>query len=296
MENKIKTFAGLEEDEKSYPSSEIVLLPVPYEKTTTYIKGTEHGPFAILNASPNLEFYDCDLDFVALNHAKIATLPPLLLKNDPEDMVKNVAEAVENIVKDNKLPIVLGGEHSITIGSFRGVNNHYKDISVVQLDAHADLRDAYEGSNYNHACVMRRIAEDAHICQIGIRAIDVAEAEIIKENHYDVFFAKDIVNNNSWHERALSGLKDNVYLTFDIDVFDPSFMPSTGTPEPGGLGWYEVLSFLKKLVMKKNIVGMDIMELCPMNNNKGPDFIAAKLLYQLITYVTYKKTLHNNDI
>ena len=295
MKNNIKTFAGLEENKKNYSSSDVVILPIPYEKTTTYIKGTEYGPQAILDASPNLEFYDEELDFVAIDHAKITTLSPLLIKDAPEQMVINVSNVVENIVKDKKLPIVLGGEHSITVGAFQGIKKYYNNISVVQFDAHADLRESYEGSRFNHACVMRRICEDAHICQIGIRAIDKEEAQFMQKKKLDVFFARDIVGKTDWHEKALQGVKDNVYITFDLDVFDCSLMPATGTPEPGGLFWYDALHFLKELIFKKNIVGMDVVELCPLSGNRAPDFIASKILYKMISYYSYKKTLSKKD-
>jgi len=289
MKDSIKTFADLKEDIHTYDQAEVVILPVPYEKTTTYGKGTGKGPQAILDASPNLEFYDEELNIVPLEEIGIATLPLLKTDSPPEVMVEEVAEAVSRIVEAEKIPLILGGEHSITIGAFHAISKFYDDLSVVQFDAHADLREFYDGSPFNHACVMRRIYTDAHICQIGIRAIDKEEAELIHQKKIDVFFAKDIAGKKDWQEKALSCLKDNVYLTFDVDAFDPSVIPATGTPEPGGLGWYEVLSFLKKLIAQKNIVGMDVVELSPMPDNRAPDFTVAKLIYKMIGYISNKK-------
>jgi agmatinase len=289
MDAKVRTFGGEEIPACDYGRADVVFLPVPYEKTTTYRKGTKNGPQAILNASPHLEFYDEDLDCVPSEMLRMYTMEPLVLDCTPELMVEKVANACSRIMADGKVPVVLGGEHSITVGVFRAVKKFSDGLSVVQFDAHGDLRNFYEGSSFNHACVMRRICDDAHTCQIGIRAIDREEAEVIRERKLDVFFAKDIAGQKGWQEKALKCLKEDVFLTFDVDALDPSIIPSTGTPEPGGLGWYETLKFLRELVFTRNVIGFDVMELSPEDSNKAPDFTVAKLIYKIIGYMAFKK-------
>lgn len=289
MKEKITTFADRKEGPNVYSQAEFVILPVPYEKTTTYGHGTSEGPQAILNASPNLEYYDEELGFSPLEKMKIATLAPLESDDPPDIMVQKVKGAVSGLLEDKKIPILLGGEHSVTIGAFSAVKDCYTNLSVVQMDAHADLRDFYEGSPYNHACVMRRVCAEAHTCQLGLRAIDQEEADVMHEKHLDVFFAKDMFKSTGWVQRAIGTLKEDVYLTLDIDVFDASMMPATGTPEPGGLGWYDVVFFLRQLIFQKNIVGVDIVEFAPLMHFHAYDFTVAKLLYKIMGYMTHKK-------
>jgi agmatinase len=178
--------------------------------------------------------------------------------------------------------VVIGGEHSVSIGSIKTYAEHFANLTVLQLDAHADLREKYNGSKYNHACVMARAKELCPIVQVGIRSMDYSEKESIDPSR--TFFAKDIYNNTDWIKKVISKLSDKVYITIDVDVFDPSIMPSTGTPEPGGLLWYDVIGFLKSVFEKKDVVGFDVAELCPDTKNKAPDFLAAKLIYKLLSY------------
>jgi agmatinase len=178
--------------------------------------------------------------------------------------------------------VVIGGEHTVSIGPIRAQAENSRDITVLQLDAHPDLRDEYNGSRYNHACVMARVKELAPIVQVGIRSMDSCEKQFIVPDR--MFFAEQMYGNNLWLEKLISKLTEKVYITIDLDIFDPSIMPSTGTPEPGGLLWYDCLAFLKKVFEKRNVVGFDIMELCPNDNNKAPDFLAAKLIYKLLSY------------
>jgi agmatinase len=183
--------------------------------------------------------------------------------------------------------VVVGGEHSVSIGPVKAQVDNNKDVTVLQLDAHCDLRDEYNGSKYNHACVMARVRELAPILQVGIRSMDSSEKQLMDKAR--IFFAKDIYNNRDWIDKVIQKLSDNVYITIDLDVFDPSVMPSTGTPEPGGLLWYDVLALLKAVCDKKNVVGFDVVELCPNDSNssatgKAPDFLAAKLIYKLLSY------------
>jgi len=205
-----------------------------------------------------------------------------LLEASPEEMVEAVERRVSTLIKHRKFVVVLGGEHSVSIGAVYAHCKAYKGVSVLHLDAHADLRDNYNGSRYNHACVMARVKEMADVVQVGIRSMDVSETASLDSDK--VFFAKDIFNSTAWIESAVSRLSDNVYLTLDLDVFDPSIMPSTGTPEPGGLFWYDLMGLLRAVFLKRNVVGLDVVELCPNQNNKGPDFLAAKLVYTLLSY------------
>jgi len=267
--------------ELSINKAKIVILPVPYDKTSTWIKGSDKGPKAILEASKVLENYDIETDSQAFKKG-IFTEDEIIEKGLPEKMVDKVKNKVLSLIDDKKFVVTIGGEHSVAIGSMQAHAERYKDITILQLDAHADLQQEYHGSKYNHGCVMARVNDLCNIVQIGIRSMDTKEKkEMNKEN---VFFAKDIVKDAKWTDKVVSKLSKNVYITIDADVFDPSIMPSTGTPEPGGLGWYEVLRLLKKVIAKKNLVGFDFVELCPKKENKAPDFMAAKLIYKVLSY------------
>jgi agmatinase len=265
----------------NYDNSQIVIIPVPYEKTTTYIKGTANGPEAIMKASPNLEFYDIETGTEVYKQG-ISTDSPVIEKSSAEEMIQDVKGRIDNHVKNKKFTVLLGGEHTVAIGSAQAYVENFNKVTVLQLDAHADLRNDYLGSRYNHACVMARIKEFAPIVQVGVRAVDVCEVQSMESDR--VFFAKDIYNNHSWIEKVIEHLTENVYLTIDLDAFDPSIMPSVGTPEPGGLLWYDVLKLLKAVCEEKNLLGFDIVELCPHPGHIAPDFTAAKLIYKLLSY------------
>jgi agmatinase len=197
-------------------------------------------------------------------------------------MVEEVRKQVQHYIESGKFVVVIGGEHSVSVGSVQAHISKDKHITILQLDAHCDMRDEYEGSKYNHACVMARISELCPVVQVGIRSMDVSEKAAINESR--IFYAGEIHRSDNWIERVISKLSDKVYLTIDLDVFDPSIMPSTGTPEPGGLLWYDVLRLLKAVFESKEIVGFDVVELCPDERNKAPDFLAAKLVYKLLSY------------
>jgi agmatinase len=245
------------------------------------LKGADKGPAAIIEASANMELYDIETDSEVYRKG-IFTDKPLVCEGPPEEMVDAVAAKIAHYIEKGKFTVVIGGEHSVSIGSITAHAEHYKGLTVLQLDAHADLRPEYNGSKYNHACVMARVKELVPIVQVGIRSMDSSEKEFMKSEN--VFFADDIHKNRQWFTNAISKLTRKVYITIDLDVLDPSIMPSTGTPEPGGLFWYECLAFLKEVFDKRNIVGLDITELCPNDNNKAPDFLAAKLIYKLLSY------------
>ncbi|HUT44855.1 MAG TPA: agmatinase [Sedimentisphaerales bacterium] len=274
-------FGDLPEEYSALEHSRVVVIPVPYDRTSTWIKGAGKGPAAIIEASAHMELYDIETDSEVYKKG-IFTSEPVDGQQLPEDMVEMVAGQVRQYLQGNKFVVVLGGEHSVSIGSVRGHAAKNADITVLQLDAHSDLRDEYEGSRYNHACAMARILELCPIVQVGIRSMDSSEKKALDTNR--VIFAREIFTNKNWIKNVLSKLSENVYITIDLDVFDPSIMPSTGTPEPGGLLWYDVLGLLRTVFENRNVVGFDVVELCPDERNKAPDFLAAKLIYKLLSY------------
>jgi agmatinase len=276
------SFGDLAGEYSNRGSARIVIIPVPYDKTSTWIKGADKGPAAIIEASANMELYDIETDSEVYRKG-IFTAEALKVGGlSPEDMIKIVSEEVRRYIEMDKFTVVVGGEHSVSIGSIAAHSAVNKDITVLQLDAHSDLRDEYNGSKYNHACVMARARQMCPIVQVGVRSMDSSEKESIDSSR--VFFAEDIHNKTDWINEAVGKLSEKVYITIDLDVFDPSIMSSTGTPEPGGLLWYDVLRLLKTVSNKKDIVGFDIVELCPDERNKAPDFLAAKLIYKILSY------------
>lgn len=278
-------YGGLTKEQTKFDSSKIVIIPVPYDGTSTWIKGANKGPQAIIEASENMELYDIPTNTEVFKTG-IHTTRPVKLGSNPQKMVEAVYTKTKEMLTKGKFPVILGGEHSVSIGAMKAFSEKYPDLTVLQLDAHADLRPIYEKSKYNHACVMARAKEFAKIVQVGIRSMSVEESK-----HYDsdrLFFAEHMTDNNDWMVEPIVKLTKNVYITIDLDVFDPAIMPSTGTPEPGGLQWYPVLEFLNKVNERVNIVGFDVVELCPNKINKAPDFMAAKLVYHLLSII-FKK-------
>ena len=276
-------FGGLDAEYTNYDNAEIVVLPVPYDGTSTWIKGADKGPEALLEASANMELYDIETNSEVYTHG-IATVEPVTEASSPEAMSQEVERRVDAILKDKKFPVLLGGEHSVSIGAFRAFAKHYDKFSVLQLDAHSDMRSEYEGSKHNHACVMARAKEVATVAQVGIRSSAIEEKENIMPDR--IFYAHelhDAKEGSNWMYMVSQKLHDNVYITIDLDVFDPSIMSSTGTPEPDGLYYREVLNFLKLINERHNIIGLDVVELCPSEFNKAPDFLACKLIYQILS-------------
>lgn len=266
-------------DEYSSDNSRIVILPVPYDGTSTWIKGADKGPNAILEASANMEVYDIETES-EIYRLGIMTDKPVLEKKSPESMSKAVYERAIAHIRKGKFLVTLGGEHSVSIGAIKAHAEMYKGVSVLQFDAHSDTREAYHGSGHNHACVMARARELCPIMQVGIRSMS-GDEKIDKDR---VLFAHQFQTNSRWMDNVVSKLTGKVYVTIDLDVFDSSIMPSTGTPEPGGLGWYQVVGMLKQLSAEKEVVGFDVVELCPNKANKAPDFLAAKLVYTFLSY------------
>ena len=255
----------------------ITIIPVPYEGACSAQHGTADGPEAIIKASHNLELYDEELGR-DISKAGIMTLHEIEPEPTPEEMVDEIEAAVAKELLKDRFPVILGGCHTVTLGAVKALHKRFNNLSVLSLDAHADLKDKYDGTKLSHACVMARVNELCSSVTAGVRSIDENEALIIKNNDNPVFFAREIVNKEDWHDKAISTLTDNVYITIDLDAFDPSIMASTGTPEPGGMLWYETLVFLKKVCEKKKIVGFDVVELSPRKNEFSCDFLAAKLV------------------
>lgn len=274
-------YGDLPEEYRQEGSASVVIQPVAYDDTSTWIKGADQGPAALIEASANMELYDIETESEVYKQG-IYTASAMRDFPSPEEMVSFVKDTVGGYLNRNKFTVVLGGEHSVSIGAIQAHAETYKNMTVLQLDAHSDLRDSYEGSKNNHACVMARAKEVCPIVQVGIRSMDSSELGLLDHNR--VFLAEQIYGQTLWIQQAVDLLSDDVYITLDLDVFDPAIMPSTGTPEPGGMGWYEVLKLIKTVSLQKNIVGLDMVELCPNPNNKAPDFLAAKLLYKLLTY------------
>jgi agmatinase len=269
-----------------YSESEIIVIPVPYDETSTYIKGSDKGPEALLESSVNMEFYDIETGTEAHLHG-IHTVGPVTEKLSPFKMTQAVENEVLRVLDDGKFPVVIGGNHSVSIGIFRAVASRFKNLTVLQLDAHSDLRSEYEGSEFNHACAMARARENAPVVQVGIRSM--AAEELANADPSRIFPAHRLHSDKSLYKEALSLLDENVYVTIDLDVFDPSLMPSTGTPEPGGPDYRDLMSFLREVAAKRNIVGFDVVELCPNPSNKMPDFVAARVVYQLLSYIFEKR-------
>ncbi len=289
---KIVAFMG-EEYATPYDMAKIVIFPVPFDGTSTYGKGADKGPTAILTASQFVEPYD--IETASQPHMQgICTMPPLAVYNntDPETVVKLIQKKTAQFLRDEKFVVMLGGEHSISTGLARALFEKYQNLSVLHFDAHGDTREIYKKSKYNHACVMARIRELCiPIVQVGIRSVDKEEIQTKKKNQF-IYWAHDINKNNAWMSEAISHLTDNVFITIDLDVFDPAIMPSTGTPEPGGMNWYQVLQFLQCVIKKKSIVGFDVVELAPFIGNTAPDFMAAKLIYRILSMVFEKQSHH----
>jgi agmatinase len=286
-----KTYAGIEEQYTKLDSSKIVLIPVPYDGTSTWQKGADKGPEAFLNASENMELYDIETETEVYKQG-VFLANAITENSSPEKMVYDVHETVKKYIKRNKFVTTFGGEHSISIGAIRAFNECFDDLTVLQIDAHADLRTDYQGSKLNHACAVYEASQTTHLIQVGIRSMDVMETTVMDKKK--TYFAHDMAEDDAWMDSAIDQMTDNVYITFDLDAFDPSIMPSTGTPEPGGLLWYETIEFLRQVFEEKNVVGFDIVELCPNPKEKSSDFLAAKLYYKMLTYKFLSDNVDDN--
>lgn len=276
-----KNYAGIPDEYATSDAAKIVLIPVMYDGTSTWQKGADKGPDAFLHASENMELYDIETDSEVYKQG-IFLHDTLANFSSPDDMVETVHSKVKKYITRNKFVTVFGGEHSISIGTIRAFNECFENLSVLHIDAHADLRPEYEGTAFNHACAVYEASKETNLVQVGIRSMDKSELQHMDKDK--VYFAHEMATEDYWIDDAVEQLSDNVFITFDLDAFDPSILPSTGTPEPGGLLWYETMEFLQKVFEHKNVVGFDIVELCPNENEKSSDFLAAKLYYKMLSY------------
>lgn len=309
--SEAKGFGGIQEEYSNFKKAKVVVLPVPYEKTTTYKRGTRNGPLAIIDASTNMELFDEELNQETYKIG-IHTMDALRVDGlSPEDMVERVKASTLEILKAGKFPMALGGEHSITVGVVKAFCETFENISTLQLDAHYDLRDEYLGSKFSHACVGRRLSELCPLVQVGTRSLSREEREFLdsvrkqsfreaekdkteedsKSSHTSIrcINVYEILDRPFWKDEVLSFLTDEVYVTIDLDVLDPSLMPSVGTPEPGGMGWYDLLELLRSVTKEKKVVGFDVVELSPIKDRIAPDFTAAKLIYRFLGLIFSNK-------
>lgn len=285
------TFMGLDEEGSDFERAGAVILPVPYEATTSYGGGTANGPAAILEASRFIELYDQELDTLP-SDVGIATLPALALSGaGPEQAVAELRAAYDTLLgpAEGKLIITLGGEHSISSAPILAhadrLAREGRRLSVLQVDAHTDLRPDYEGSPWSHASIMARVAEHCDITAVGIRALTQEEAEFARgRDSINIFYADNIHEGTAWIDDVIATLGDDVYITFDVDGFDPSLVPATGTPEPGGLQWYPVMKLLRRVFGERRVHGVDVVELAPIPGYHAADFLVAKLVYKMIGY------------
>jgi agmatinase len=287
-----ENFGGLPAEFSQYDRATAVILPIPLERTTTYMNGTRNGPAAILAASRNMELYDEELELEPYRFGGIATLPAMETQEGSlETVLREIEAAGRRLWADGKFPVALGGEHSLTPPLVAAACERYRALSVLQIDAHADLRDSYQDNPYSHACAMRRVVEKCPAVQVGIRSLSAEEAEVLPRLNTRIYWAKDIVDSplEVWAQSVVADLSEHVYVTIDLDGFDPAVVPATGTPEPGGLSWYQVTGLLRLVARRRNIVGFDVVELLPQPGHHASDFLAARLVYKLLGYVFHAR-------
>jgi agmatinase len=286
-------FGGIDEEEFSnFEAARVLVLPVSYEGTVSFGTGTGEGAMAIIDASRNMELYEEETDSEVYKIG-IHTLEEFKPLESPEAMMNALYEKSKELIAQGKFLCMLGAEHSVSAPIIRAHAEKYHNLSVLQIDAHADLRDEYDGTPHSHASIMARVVKDLRIpsVQVGIRSISADEARALDENlPTKIFWAKDIVGRTDWIDEAVDSLTENVYLTIDIDGLDPSLVPTTGTPEPGGLGWYETLYLIRKLAEKRRIIGMDLVEFSKAENSDAPAFLCAKLVYKSLAYIFQNET------
>lgn len=279
--NNFKTFGGIEEEYAGFEQSKVLLQSIPYDGTSTWGKGADRGFPAFLNAAENMELYDIETDSEVFLHG-IHLVPPIQENGSPEAVFEAVYSSTRSLLKTGKFLTFIGGEHSVSIGIIKAHYESIKELTVVQLDAHADLRPSYLGTPYNHACALYDASRNTNLIQVGIRSMDSSELEFL--NKEKCYFAQNIMDSEDWMDRAIAQMGQKVYITFDLDGFDPSILPGTGTPEPGGLGWYQTLRFLKRIFSEREVVGFDLVELAPLLNDRRSEFLVAKLYYKMLSY------------
>ena len=280
-----RNFAAISSPYSDWEKARVVVLPIPYDSTTGWRSGARDAPRAIIDASRYLELYDLELD-QEIYQVGIHTLPEIQPEmTSPEHMTERVYTVAREVLDKNKMLLMLGGEHSLTLGMVKAYRERYEALSVLQLDAHADLRDSYLGTKFSHATVMRRVCELCPIVPVGIRSLSREEHQFINETGIKPFYAKGLILTEDSIQRIIDSLSGEVYITIDLDVLDSSIMSAVGTPEPGGIGWYELLGLLREVAQSKRVVGFDLVELCPGEGPLACAFVAAKLAYKLIGYI-----------
>jgi len=281
-------YGGAELSNATFADAKFVVVPIPYDLTTSYQPGTRRGPSAIIEASSYMELYDEELHQETYLCGIHTEKPIEVDSRGPEEMTRRIHERISHVLSKDKIPVALGGEHSVTIGIVQAMKEKYPGLSVLQFDAHADLRDAYQGSPYSHACAARRIWELCPLTQMGIRSMSAEDAAFIRKNKINSYPA-DFVYADGWLKKVIKNLTQDVYITIDLDALDPSIMPATGTPEPGGMSWRNLLSVVKEVAKKHRIRGFDVVELSPIAGLVAPDFLASKLVYRIMGYMTASK-------
>jgi agmatinase len=277
-------FGGAKSTAIDFENARVVILPVPLDRTTSYVPGTRTGPHEILVASSHMELWDEETE-TDVHSIGIYTLPELELPYPSMDeVIREIRRVAAELVNRGKFPVVLGGEHSITAPVVAAVAAKHPGLSVLQIDAHADLRDSFMGTPHNHACAMRRVLEYARCTQVGIRSLSPEEAAAAPGLQTEIFYDFNMRQHADWIDRIVDSLSETVYITIDCDGFDPAIMPAVGTPEPGGLTWYEMLALLRRVIDTRRVVGCDLVELCPMPGNVAPNFMCAKLIYKILSY------------
>jgi agmatinase len=277
-------FGGAKPTPTDFESARVVILPIPLDRTTSYVAGTRMGPHEILVASSHMELWD-EETATDVHSIGIYTLPELELPYaGMDEVMQEIRRVASELVSRGKFPVVLGGEHSITAPVVAAVATKHPGLSVLQIDAHADLRDSFMGTPHNHACAMRRVLEYARCTQVGVRSLSPEEAAAAPTLATEIFYDFNMRQHEDWIERIVDSLGEAVYITIDCDGFDPAIMPAVGTPEPGGLTWYEMLAVLRRVIDSRRVVGCDIVELCPMPGNIAPNFMCAKLIYKILSY------------
>jgi N1-aminopropylagmatine ureohydrolase len=277
-------FGGTTPTTSDFAHARVIIFPIPLDRTTSYVPGTRNGPHEILIASSHMELWDEETQ-TDVHSIGIFTLPEMEFPYASMDEVaREIRRVTSELVKRDKFVVALGGEHAITGPLVAAFASKYPGLSVLQIDAHADLRETFMGTPYNHACAMRRVLEYARCTQVGIRSLSPEEAQAAPTLPTEIFYDYNMRDNPDWIDRIVDSLSETVYVTIDVDGFDPAIMPATGTPEPGGLTWYEGLSLLRRVIERRNVVGCDIVELSPMPGNVAPNFLCAKLVYKILSY------------
>jgi agmatinase len=277
-------FGGALPHTRTFDESKVVILPVPVDRTTSYVPGTRNGPREILLASSHMELWDEEVG-VDVHGVGIFTLPEMDLPfGELAPLLDEVRRVAAEILSRGKFLVTLGGEHSITPALVAATADRHRGLSVLQIDAHADLRDSYMGTRHNHACAMRRSLEYAPITQVGIRSMSTEEAAVASSLSTTIFYDASMRQGADWIQRVVTSLGDPVYITIDVDGIDPAIIPATGTPEPGGLSWYETLALLRATIAQRTVVACDVVELSPIPGLVAPNFLCARLVYKILTY------------